>query len=311
MKIKPENRLDFATEINFSEILTNPILDIAARVWEKERYDAFKTCYRSMRVIDDLIDDRKEKSSFISKIEKKQLSRIIDRWITALQMSSPIDDFQAELLEVISKFKIPLFPWIRLAKAMKYDLDHNGFNNFTTFLRYTEGAAISPAAIFVHLCGVTKNRNEISPPDYDIRKEARELALFSYLVHILRDFQKDQLAGLNYFALDLISQNRLDLNDLKKIAGGSEISDDFRNLIGKYHQLAGYYRNKSRLRLNKLQVHLEPQYQLSLELIFTLYDQIYQRVKPETGRFSASELNPLAQEIKETIAATISSFVAK
>ncbi len=308
MKIKPENILNFAPEIDFSRILTNPILDIAARVWENDRYEAFRICYRSMRVIDDLIDDRKEKSSAISEKEIKELSQTIDNWVKGMENNIATDDFHGELLRVIAEFKIPLFPWVRLAKAMKYDLHHNGFKNFATFLRYTEGAAIAPAAIFVHLCGVTKGKDKITPPAYDIRKEARELALFSYLVHILRDFQKDQLAGLNYFAFDLMSQNQLNLNDLRKIAGGSKISPKFRNLIAKYHQLASYYRNKSRVRLDNLRFHLEPQYQLSLELIFSLYDQIYEKIKPETGLFTPSELNPEALEIKKRIAQTISSF---
>jgi hypothetical protein len=59
MVTKNNTYIDFAIDVEFDKILTNPILDIAARFWEKDRYEAFKVCYRSMRVIDDLVDNRK------------------------------------------------------------------------------------------------------------------------------------------------------------------------------------------------------------------------------------------------------------
>ena len=58
---------------DFEKILTNPILDIAARVWETDRYDAFKTCYRSMRWIDDLVDNRKALKLPITIEESRQM----------------------------------------------------------------------------------------------------------------------------------------------------------------------------------------------------------------------------------------------
>ena len=42
--------------VDFQQILKNPILDIAAHFWEDERYDAFKICYKSMRVVDILLN---------------------------------------------------------------------------------------------------------------------------------------------------------------------------------------------------------------------------------------------------------------
>jgi len=51
--------LDFALHIDFEAILKNPILDIAERLWEEERYEAFRVCYRSMCIIDNIGDNRK------------------------------------------------------------------------------------------------------------------------------------------------------------------------------------------------------------------------------------------------------------
>ena len=69
MTTQPDGSLDFAVNLDFSEILTNPILDIAARFWDDDRYAAFKICYRSMRLIDDLVDERKESGGPITQQE--------------------------------------------------------------------------------------------------------------------------------------------------------------------------------------------------------------------------------------------------
>ena len=59
MKAQDAGHFDFNWDLDFNQILTNPILDIGARFWEDERYNAFRICYRSMRLLDDLVDNRK------------------------------------------------------------------------------------------------------------------------------------------------------------------------------------------------------------------------------------------------------------
>ncbi len=297
--------IDFASEIEFDKILTNPILDIAARFWEKDRYEAFKVCYRSMRVIDDLVDFRKASGEELSESEIVLITKQIQDWLEALKNNSPIDSFQGSLLDTMTEFNIPIWPWERLAKAMIYDLNHNGFRTFLIFLRYCEGAAIAPASIFMHLCGLKPDKSNVFT---DIRKAARPLALFSYIVHILRDFQKDQQASLNYFAEDILISEDVTLQDLKDTAEGKIIKPEFRALIGKYHQIGEYYRKMSRTNLDNILPMLSPQYQLSLNVIYGLYLQIYKRVKPLNGVFSTTELNPEPSEIKDELNLIISEF---
>jgi len=81
-------------DIDFQKILTNPILDIAAHFWEDERYDAFKTCYKSMRILDDLVDNNRN----LSEAEQQQIiSKLSELQIT----------LQSQLIETQSKFHIP------------------------------------------------------------------------------------------------------------------------------------------------------------------------------------------------------------
>lgn len=297
--------IDFASEIDFDKILTNPILDIAARFWEKDRYDAFKNCYRSMRVIDDLVDFRKASGPELTENDIKVIKKQILDWLESLKNNSPIDSFQQNLLDTISTFNIPIWPWERLAKAMIYDLEHDSFKTFLIFARYCEGAAIAPASIFMHLCGFSSNK---SNKFTDIRKAARPLAIFSYVVHIMRDFQKDQQAGLNYFSNDILESKGVTLQDLRDTAEGKPIKPEFRAVIREYYQIGEYYRKMSRANLDNILPLLSSQYQLSLNVIYGLYLQIYERVKPQSGIFDTSELNPKPSEVKARLNTIISEF---
>ncbi|NOY88298.1 MAG: squalene/phytoene synthase family protein [FCB group bacterium] len=302
--------IDFTQQPDFKQILTNPILDIAARFWENERYEAFKICYRSMRIIDDLIDNSKMDGKGISDDEKKHLTDFIKEWLQNLINKKPYDSYQAKLLTTMEKFKIPLWPWEKLGKAMIYDLNHQGFKTFAVFLRYAEGAAVAPASIFMHLCGVSKNKDDFSPPPFDIRQAARPLALFSYLVHIIRDFQKDQQNNLNYFADNILERYNISLQMLKDISHHGEITSNFRHLIKRYYEYAFYYNQKARQKINDLLIYLEPPYQLSLEMIYNLYLQIFEKIDISKGTFTTAELNPSPEEVHNRIFSTINSFSA-
>jgi phytoene/squalene synthetase len=308
MSSRHPTEIDFARELDFSQILTNPILDIAARCWDEERYEAFQICYRSMRIIDDLVDNRKVAGVTISAREYKDYTKIFSDWLESLKLRLPRDAFQQELVTTIEKFRIPLWPWEKLVSSMIYDLTHEGFPTFRAFLRYCEGAAVAPASVFMHLCGVNKKNGVYFPPDFDSRNTARPLALFSYLVHILRDFKKDQKNHLNYIADDICKHHGLTAERLREIAEKGEISQSFRDMIAQYLKFAEYYRGKARRTVNLVLVHLKSRYQLSLEIIYNLYHQVFERIDPKTGRFTTRELTPTPDEVQEKIDRTIASF---
>jgi phytoene synthase len=307
MNTRSIKHLDFRQN-NFDQILSNPILDIGARFWDEERYNAFKVCYRSMRVVDDLIDDRKVEGNEFSEIEKRILSAKIMDWIEAVENKTPIDSFQEQFLKILARFQIPVWPWHRFAKSMIYDLNHHGFRTFPIFLEYAEGAAVAPGSVFMHLCGIIKENDHYIPPQFDIRKAARPLARFCYLVHIVRDFQKDQNNGLNYFADNLVSENGLNSTILRDIANGGENNPKFRKLMQQYYNFTEDYRSKARHMLDEIATYLEPRYLLSLEVIYSLYLQIFERIDVQNGKFTTIELIPSQKEIKDRINSTISSF---
>lgn len=281
----------------FSQILTNPILDIAARFWEPERYDAFRICYRSMRRLDDLVDDLKVHDGFVSEPDAVRLRLQIGAWLESIKARSGIGPNRLKLLKTMDRFGIPVWPWEQLCLSMLYDVEHSGFKDFSAFLRYTKGAAVAPASVFMHLCGVSSVDSQYSPPGFSIRKEARDLAIFSYLVHIIRDFRKDRLSNLNYFADNLLAEQSLTSADLHQIAAGAGITPSFRALIEKHLGFTKYYRARARHRIDALVGRMEPRYLFSLEVVFGLYDQIFERIDPAGGEFTDRELLPSPEEI--------------
>jgi phytoene/squalene synthetase len=308
MENPSSKKIDFAAGVDFSNILTNPILDIGARLWEKERYEAFRVCYRSMRKIDDLVDHKKAEVSVISNEDTRQMEAMMAGWLDTVRQKDFSDPFNEEFCFYLDKFRIPLWPWERLIEAMVYDLKHRGFKTFLTFVRYARGAAIAPASIFMHLCGVRRQSENYRKPDFDIRRASRPLALFSYLVHIIRDFQKDQANDLQYFADDLLAEKGLGITDLRNVAATGQISGAFRELMATYVRIAEFYRNKARNTIAQISPMLQPRYQLSLEMIYQLYLQIFERIDPHRGTFTGAELQPEPAEIDRRIRSVLDNF---
>ena len=52
---------------------------------------------------------------------------------------------------------------------------------------------------------------------------------------------------------------------------------------------------------------LLPRYRLSLEIVYGLYQQIFEKIDPEKGTFAEDELNPDMAEVKERIELTVSA----
>jgi phytoene/squalene synthetase len=308
MVVKYSNYIDLFNKIDFEKIQDHPNILIAASFWDEERYCAARTCYKFMRAIDDLIDDHKAASRQILDSERKRFLSDVDHWISVIKNMNPCNPLQEELTETLEKFRIPVWPLQNFARSMIYDIQNDGFPTLESFLEYSEGASVAPAAIFVHLCGINRKNGEYTLPEFDVADAARPCAIFSYLVHIIRDFQKDQLNNLNYFADDLILQHGMDRKILRDFALNGRIDDRFRALVKEYYHLADQYRKETYDVIRKIKPYLEPRYQLSLEIIFNLYLMVFERIDLENGMLTGEELNPPHAEIKERVRQTIMKF---
>jgi len=302
-----ETYIDIFNSIDFEKIRDHPNILIAANFWEEERYMAAKTCYKFMRAIDDLIDNHKASGGSMSGQERQKFEEEVEKWLRMIFNGDSLNPLQNELSGTIKRFQIPSWPLEAFARSMIYDIHNDGFATLETFFDYASGASVAPAAIFVHLAGLRNINGGYSEPLFNVREAAISCAIFSYLVHIIRDFQKDQLNNLNYFADNLIEKHGLSREKLADIAKGSEIPYGFRALIGEYYSLADEYRIKTTECINEIWPYLEPRYQLSLEIIFELYILVFERIDISHGSFTTIELNPTVGETKQRVFRTITN----
>jgi len=301
MNALQEKYLEIFNSIDFEQINDHPNILIAAQFWDEKRYGAAKTIYKFMREIDDLIDNHKAANKIISESEKKHFTEDVNNWLKMIMNVGSDNSMLLPITETIKKFRIPTWPLEVFARSMIYDINNNGFPDLAAFLEYAGGASVAPAAIFVHLAGLRELENKYSAPAFNVREAATSCAVFSYLVHIIRDFQKDQLNNLNYFADDLIEKHGLNRNDLSNIARGAEISNGFRGLINDYYLIADDYRQKTYDCIRAIWPYLEPRYQLSLEIVFELYLMVFEKINIRHGKFTTNELAPTHSESKQRV----------
>jgi len=301
---------DIFQDIDFDKIIDHPNILIAAHFWDPERYAAAKTCYKFMRSIDDLIDNYKTEHKVISANEREQLEMEVITWINTILNATQNNSSQTKLIETINKFSIPSWPLEAFATSMIYDIHNDGFQTLKDYLDYAGGASVAPASIFVHLCGLTLENGKYIPPAFDVKQVATPCAVFSYLVHIIRDFVKDHTHNLNYFPDDLMKKYCLDRTNLLEMAMGSELTPGFRGMIRELYIVADEYRIRTCEMMKEITPQLEPRSQLSLQIIFALYMMVFERINIENGTFSTEELNPTPQEIKERVRIVIDTFIA-
>jgi len=299
---------DIFHSIDFDKIIDHPNILIAARFWDEERYQAAKVCYKFMRAIDDLIDNYKTEHKTIAIEDKAQFEREVNTWINTILNASESSPMQTEIIQIVQRFHIPAWPLEAFAKSMIYDVYNDGFPTLQHYLDYASGASVAPASIFVHLCGLTKTDDQYTAPAYDVKEVATPCAVFSYVVHIIRDFVKDHTHNLNYFPDDLIAKNGLNRENLLAMAQGAEITTGFREMIRELYAVADDYRKKTYEVMQSIKPQLEPRSQLSLEIIFALYLMVFERIDIENGTFTTEELNPTPQEIKEQVWKVIGKF---
>jgi len=291
--------------IDFEKIIDHPNILIAASFWDNERYCAARTCYRFMRALDDLIDDHKSVNKGIAEADRELFTGRVSEWMGLLRPGVESPFFCNDLKDTVDRFRIPLWALEDFAGSMLYDVTHDGFATLEDFMQYSVGASVAPASVFVHLAGLQERDGGYHDPPFDVRRTAEPCAIFSYLVHIMRDFRKDHLNNLSYFADDIMARHGLTRKSMLEMAQGTPLTDGFRAMMREYLEIADKYRLETLAVMKNVCPQMGPRYRLSLQIIFDLYMMVFERIDPDHGTFSTAELNPTPAETRERVRGVI------
>ena len=91
--------LEIHNSIDYDKIKDHPNILIASNFWEQERYCAAKTCYKFLRIIDDMIDDHKSRNKFIAPEERKEFVSNVNEWLKMIILSEDCNPSQQDLVD--------------------------------------------------------------------------------------------------------------------------------------------------------------------------------------------------------------------
>jgi len=281
-----------------------PNLYLAANFLEPDdKFRAFLATYAAMRLVDDLADDARAAGE-IPLATKKQISAELDHFADMFRLQR-IDDqlpYADDLKLALVRFQIPDWPFTLLAEAMKFDLNNDRFDTLDQFLQYSEGAAVSPAAIFMHLAACTFDDNgQLQMPSFDIHDAARPLAIFSYIVHILRDFKKDFMAGarpLIYIDLETSEMFYVSEEEMARTVTSGRQSLKFTKMIKWYFNRLTWFQVRARLTLDHLAAQLPDDGRFALDFIYELYSATAGKISELHYQIAGDEINLSLIEVR-------------
>ena len=171
------------------------------------RYDAFIAMYAVMRLVDDKVDDAGDKAS-LPEADRRELHAFLNEWERRIRNAYAGDSFhhplEASLAWAVKTFPAPIELWLSFLDAMRFDVDVPRFENFQMFLEYAEGATVAPTTIYVYLMTAERGADGVyRVSGFNFERCGRQLGLFAYIAHILRDVKKDMEAcesGLIYLS---------------------------------------------------------------------------------------------------------------
>jgi phytoene/squalene synthetase len=268
----------------------NANFSYAAALLPLKKRDFFYSTYAAMRIIDDLID---EDFLLLATIKRRQhrplMHTRLNRWLDQVSHntvgSGPLNDsIMISLKHTVGRSDMSLSPWRDLATSLRADIDETVMNSWDDFLSYCNGATVSPASIYVYLSAAVYSPHEgykYSLPRSP-RYYSKNLAIYCYIVHILRDLAKD-VAGsprLLTIPLDLLDKSGLNRES---------IEEELKNKSSKIVVLAGFlvekalsYKDAGHSDLGELFEFLDIRETIALKGLISVYDRLFNMAQKDS-----------------------------
>ena len=265
---------------------------------DHEKYKAFCAYYALMRVVDDRIDGLSTRMR-LSDQERCSEHEVVSAWDAGVQscyegraVPKPIVQqcglADAQLLfnsfaASLEVFRPPRAPWSNFFRSMHWDLDHERFDTWLEFLSYAEGASVAPTTIYLFLIASQRRGVSVSPPaGFDVIECGRQLGVFAYLGHILRDLAEDLRTGDNgliYVCGEDMTAYGVTEQLLFCDAEQGRSSEATRRLVAELSARARTFLASGRSFLSRLSGQLDRDCEFVLELIVTVYERVIDKIE--------------------------------
>ena len=298
---------------------------------DADRYRAFCALYAVMRLVDDRVDD-----VLAGGLDPEDVGRersILDGWnrlVAAALAGGPVGDADVDadlaatreprardVIEAfgqgIARFPTPPELWSHFFEAMAEDLTRDRFQTFEAFLRYARGATVAPTTVYLYLIVSERGADGVYrvPPDFDLLECGRNLGLFAYIGHVLRDLRQDLATGtrgLIYLAADDMATHGVTEAMLRREAEAGHAGAASRALV---RDLAG--RAQARLAAGRTQLQavgerLPADRAFILRLIVELYTATIEKLA-SCGYDPMTEQHHLTDQEKEQLALAVGAGV--
>lgn len=180
----------------------SPLFQVS-RLFPQAKRRLFMAAYAAMRLVDDLVDEHDTDPLSQNHNQAIILRARVKQWQTQA-CDAARGEFQSSeeayeplvftaLNHTVGRSNLGEWPWNALAGAMCADIDQHSLITWDDFLTYSEGATVAPASVFVYILACRfQDGRYTTPENVDFyREKARDMAVFCYVIHILRDLARD------------------------------------------------------------------------------------------------------------------------
>lgn len=180
----------------------SPLFQVS-RMFPSGKGRLFLAAYATMRLVDDVVDEQFLVGGNRSENLVKAVLAQVEQW-RRQACDAAVGGFYPEkgsyeplvftaLNQTAGKSNLGDWPWNALADSMKMDIAEHQLETWEDFLTYSEGATVAPATVFVYILASRFQKGSYHTPEpiSFYREKVRDMAIFCYVVHILRDLARD------------------------------------------------------------------------------------------------------------------------
>jgi len=273
----------------------NHLHEAARQLPDAHRYTFFLAAYAAMRALEDLIDrEFLDQAADVRAARRDHVLERLQRWEEQVRLAAAgaylpgEDDFEALVFTALNRHlghsDLGAEPFLRLSRSLRRDIEERGLRDWDEWYDYCEGAAVAPGAVFLYLLTARDDGGRLETPSgLSVMDEARELARFCYLTHIVRDLSEDARGNPQLLTIpgEILEQAGFDRERFRRAASDPHADSDpaVRQVATRLLQRAAVHAHRAEARMPALSEYLGEANRAVLERLFHLYRDAFVAVE--------------------------------